>query len=83
MGGLVGWWRLHSVFVLCDGDPVGTSTGTTRTSPGLVQEHKGGPIPRGEVRGEVREGVSTLRLRKSTNFFHHLVASANIRRNNS
>jgi hypothetical protein len=39
--------------LLCDGVPVGTRT--SPTSRGLVQEHKVGPIPRGEVSGEVRK----------------------------
>ena len=34
--------------LLCDGVPVRTRT--SPTSRGLVQEHKVGPIPRGEVR---------------------------------
>jgi hypothetical protein len=52
----VGWWAgglvaSSSVLVLCDGVPVRTRTATT--SRGLVQQHKGGPIPLGEVSGEV------------------------------
>jgi hypothetical protein len=57
--------------LLCDGVPVGTRT--SPTSRGLVQEHKVGPIPRGEVSGEVRTSI---------NLFLRLGASANIRRTN-
>lgn len=42
-----------SVLVLYDGVPVRARTATT--SRGLVQEHKGGPIPLGEVSREVPE----------------------------
>lgn len=72
-GGLV---ASSSVLVLCGGVPVGTSSATT--SRGLVQEHKRWPDP---SRGGKPGG--TLRLRESIDLFHHPVASANIRRNNS
>jgi hypothetical protein len=52
LGEWVGWWA-GGVFICATASPLGPGRPRPPTSRGLVQEHKGGPIPLGEVSGEV------------------------------